>query len=176
MAGSIYKQFVPLANPSRKAGEWNVYDVAWKAPTFNDVYRSVHEYTTKYPNKAVLYSADGYDHFGWAVFIAGGSFPVLPATTDRQFLTDATSMKPVDLPGNPNAQWALGNAAKGYIVYSNSVNSIHLDLAPGTNYKVKWIDPKTGIALPGETEVKGGKNVEIANTKGGEAILWLTRI
>lgn len=147
-----------------------------KAPTFNDVYRSVHEYTTKYPNKAVLYSADGYDHFGWAVFIAGGSFPVLPATTDRQFLTDATSMKPVDLPGNPNAQWALGNAAKGYIVYSNSVNSIHLDLAPGTNYKVKWIDPKTGIALPGETEVKGGKNVEIANTKGGEAILWLTRI
>ena len=36
MAGSIYKQLVPLANPSRKAGEWNVYDVAWKAPVFND--------------------------------------------------------------------------------------------------------------------------------------------
>src|SRR6476469_10289309 len=35
MAGSIYKQLVPLANPSRKAGEWNVYDVAWKAPVFN---------------------------------------------------------------------------------------------------------------------------------------------
>ena len=36
MAGSIYKQFIPLANPSRKAGEWNVYDVAWKAPVFNE--------------------------------------------------------------------------------------------------------------------------------------------
>ena len=36
MAGSIYKQFVPLANPCRKPGEWNVYDVAWKAPVFND--------------------------------------------------------------------------------------------------------------------------------------------
>jgi hypothetical protein len=36
MAGSIYKQFIPLCNPSRKAGEWNVYDVAWKAPVFNE--------------------------------------------------------------------------------------------------------------------------------------------
>jgi hypothetical protein len=36
MAGSIYKQAIPLANPSRKPGEWQVYDVAWTAPTFND--------------------------------------------------------------------------------------------------------------------------------------------
>lgn len=33
-AGSIYKQFVPLANPSRKPGEWQAYDVVWTAPTF----------------------------------------------------------------------------------------------------------------------------------------------
>ena len=35
-AGSIYKQAVPLANPNRKPGEWQTYDVAWTAPTFND--------------------------------------------------------------------------------------------------------------------------------------------
>jgi hypothetical protein len=35
MAGSIYKQSIPLANPMRKPGEWNIYDVAWTAPTFN---------------------------------------------------------------------------------------------------------------------------------------------
>jgi hypothetical protein len=34
-AGSIYKQAIPLANPSRKPGEWQTYDVAWTAPTFN---------------------------------------------------------------------------------------------------------------------------------------------
>lgn len=34
-AGSIYKQFAPLANPMRPPGEWNVYDVAWTAPRFN---------------------------------------------------------------------------------------------------------------------------------------------
>jgi hypothetical protein len=34
-AGSIYKQAIPLANPGRKPGEWQTYDVVWTAPTFN---------------------------------------------------------------------------------------------------------------------------------------------
>lgn len=34
-AGSIYKQAIPLANPGRKPGEWQTYDVIWTAPTFN---------------------------------------------------------------------------------------------------------------------------------------------
>jgi len=36
MAGSIYKQFIPLANPARPPGEWQTYDVIWTAPTFNN--------------------------------------------------------------------------------------------------------------------------------------------
>jgi len=36
MAGSIYKQFIPLANPTRPPGEWQTYDVIWTAPVFND--------------------------------------------------------------------------------------------------------------------------------------------
>ncbi len=36
MVGSLYKQSIPLANPSRKPGEWQTYDVAWTAPRFND--------------------------------------------------------------------------------------------------------------------------------------------
>ncbi len=35
-AGSIYKQSIPLVNPSRKPGEWQTYDVVWTAPTFNN--------------------------------------------------------------------------------------------------------------------------------------------
>jgi Domain of Unknown Function (DUF1080) len=34
MAGAIYKQHVPLVNPGRPPGEWNVYDVVWTAPVF----------------------------------------------------------------------------------------------------------------------------------------------
>lgn len=33
--GSIYKQTVPLANASRKPGEWQTYDVIWTAPRFS---------------------------------------------------------------------------------------------------------------------------------------------
>ena len=36
MVGSLYKQSIPLANPSRKPGEWQSYDVVWTAPRFND--------------------------------------------------------------------------------------------------------------------------------------------
>lgn len=34
MAGSIYKQHIPLANPARRPGEWQTCDVMWLAPTF----------------------------------------------------------------------------------------------------------------------------------------------
>ncbi len=32
--GSMYKQAIPLANPSRKPGEWQNYEVVWTAPRF----------------------------------------------------------------------------------------------------------------------------------------------
>ena len=35
-AGSIYKQHGPLVNAMRKSGEWQVYDVIYNAPHFND--------------------------------------------------------------------------------------------------------------------------------------------
>jgi hypothetical protein len=35
-AGSIYKQFIPLVNASRKPGEWQSYDVVWTAPVFHE--------------------------------------------------------------------------------------------------------------------------------------------
>ena len=34
--GSMYKQSIPLANACKKPGEWQVYDVLWTAPRFND--------------------------------------------------------------------------------------------------------------------------------------------
>lgn len=34
-AGSIYKQYMPLVNASRGPGEWQTYDIIYKAPVFN---------------------------------------------------------------------------------------------------------------------------------------------
>lgn len=34
-AGSLYKQYPPLVNACKPAGEWQTYDVVWRAPRFN---------------------------------------------------------------------------------------------------------------------------------------------
>jgi hypothetical protein len=36
MAGSVYRESIPLVNPAKPAGEWNVYDIAYTAPEFNE--------------------------------------------------------------------------------------------------------------------------------------------
>ena len=34
-AGSIYKQAMPRVNASRAPGQWQAYDILWKAPRFS---------------------------------------------------------------------------------------------------------------------------------------------
>lgn len=46
-----------------------------RATSAEQVYRAVAEYRGRYPGKAVMYSADGYDRYGKAIAEAGGSFP-----------------------------------------------------------------------------------------------------
>jgi hypothetical protein len=36
MAGSIYKQHIPLANPAKRPGEWQTYQIFFKSPVFTD--------------------------------------------------------------------------------------------------------------------------------------------
>jgi hypothetical protein len=33
--GAIYGEFPPLVNSIRKPGDWNTYDILWKAPVFD---------------------------------------------------------------------------------------------------------------------------------------------
>ena len=35
-AGAVYEQYAPLVNASLKPGRWQVYDIVFKAPVFND--------------------------------------------------------------------------------------------------------------------------------------------
>jgi len=146
-----------------------------KKTSFEQVYRAVLEYRKKYPAKAVVYSGDSYDEFGWAVFMAGGSLPVLPKNTNKEFLLSASEMLPVGLPNVSTGQWALGNSKNELIVYSRS-HTIQLDLSKTPNqYLVRWIDSKTGSVTNKEEKVAGGKKIEIKKQEEG-IILWLTRL
>ena len=145
-----------------------------KKTSCEHVYRAVREYKQKYPSKAVMYSGDSYDQFGWAVFMAGGSLPVLPKSTNKEFLASASTMLPVDLSNKVSGQWVLGNNRNEFIVYSLS-NTILLDLTKTTNaFFVCWIDPVDGKLLE-EGKIIGGKKVEFKAPQPGAAILWLSR-
>jgi len=137
-----------------------------KRTSFEQVYRAVSEYREKYPNKAVMYSGDNYDHFGWAVFMAGGSMAVLPELP-KDFLCNASSMKP--LKSNSKDQWILSNG-KEYIVYSNSNTSISLSVA-NKKYKLDWIDPNSGKILATTNGNVDSDTIPV--TQHAPVILWI---
>ncbi len=146
-----------------------------KRSSFVQVYRAVREYRQQYPGKAVMYSADSYDNLGWAAFIGGGSLAAIPVIADPGFLPDASSMLPIDLPGRPAGQWALGNGGKGYIVYCENSGTVSLDLAPGT-FVAKWINPRNGSITKTEPSITGGKKAELNNPQSGPAVLWIKKV
>jgi hypothetical protein len=147
-----------------------------KATSFDQVYRAVSEYRTKYPDKAVIYNADSYDAYGWAVFMGGGSLAVMPVIANPQFTADASSMKTVELNGKPQGQYALGNVEKGYIVYSTSADAIHLNLTNAKgNFVIRWINPKDGKIIKEDGNISGGKEADLKSPQGGAVVMWASR-
>jgi hypothetical protein len=144
--------------------------------SFEQVYRAVREYRQRHPGKAVMFSADPSDDLAWAVFMAGGSLAGIPRITVDGFLMSAASMEPVDLPGSPAGQWALGNARKEFIAYSRSSGSIMLDLdAAAGSLTVYWIDPRNG-SLRGKQKLdQSGTSTELKSPAAGPAVAWVTR-
>ena len=140
-----------------------------KKTSFGQVYRAVKEYRQKYPGKAVIYSGDSYDHLGWAAFIAGGSLPVLPASTDKKFLTAASMMKPIDGIG----KYVL-SSNNGLIAYADE-STIQLDLSNlKGRFKVTYINTNDGTLMQKEMSVEAGKKVTIT-LPSDAAIVWLTK-
>jgi len=83
--------------------------------SFEQVYRAVKEYRDKFPNKAVVYSGDSYPEFGMAVFMAGGSLPVLSKEIDKELLKAAAKMKPV---ASSNKNEYILSDGKNSLVYN----------------------------------------------------------
>lgn len=139
-----------------------------KKTSFEQVYRAVKEYRLKYPSKAVMYTADSWDQYGWAVLMGGGSLPVLPATTDKAFLKAASIMLPVE------GINALANN-NGMIVYAGNEKQIQVDLSKlKGSFKVKYINLQNGQLLADETIVEAGKMISVTVPQHA-GIIWLEK-
>jgi len=146
-----------------------------KKSSFQQVYRAVREYRDKYPKKAVIYSGDSFDAFGWAAFMAGGSLANLPPVIIYPgFFISASGMLPLNS-SNQDGQFLLSNQQNEYIIYFQKPGTIKVDLnkAPGS-FIVRWIDSATGAILQKEEKISGGKFIELEAPKQG-SVAWVTR-
>lgn len=147
-----------------------------KRSSFEQVYRAVSEYRKQYPGKAVMYSGDGFDAFGWAAFMAGGSLCAIPAV-DTNFLKAASGTLPVDTTAGESGCYWLAQQGKNYILYSTGVTaapSLNLTGVQGS-FILRWIDPRSGKAVAREEKLKAGSVVPLKAPQG-QVIAWISKI
>ena len=145
-----------------------------KKTSFEQVYRAVKEYKIQFPSKAVLYSADNYDHMGWATLMAGGSLATLPGFADPEFLKAVQAMAPTDLPDRPAGQYVLAGASNGYVVYLPGSQSVKIDLAKG-GYTVRTINPADGKFEKQQQKLKGGNTFSYTNQSATDRVVWISK-
>jgi hypothetical protein len=141
--------------------------------SFDQVYRAIREVHNRFPEKAVTYSADKYDSFGWAVFMAGGSLPVLPVIQATDFLESASGMSVVKESGK--GQYKLRNDSGESIIYLKKGIRTELDIKKlKGNFLVVKINPVDGSVVEKQEVIKVGKVIPIENPSG-DMVLWLTK-
>ena len=130
---------------------------------FEDVYRAVSEYKTRFPDKAVVYSAQKHPEMCWASLMAGGSCTAIPVT-DETLLRSISSMKPQKM---TNGYVLQGDA--DYLIYRDGGEPSALVLPlGGGRYVLSQIDAKTGTVRQQQT-LKGEVRVD------GKGIFWVHR-
>jgi hypothetical protein len=141
--------------------------------SFDQVYRAVHEYRERFPGKAVTYSAEGFQTLGWAVFMAGGSLPVLPVIQAKGFLESAAGMVTVADPGKKG--YLLANKIGERILYLRKGESRQIDIkAFSGKFRLTQINPTVGSLLV-KPEIKvGGKVISVESTSG-DVVFWLEK-
>ena len=133
---------------------------------FEDVYRAVLEYRSKYPNQAVVYDAQKYPELGWAALMAGGSCPVVPMM-QQSLLERIATMKPVKMSAGGSI-YALGSD-HDLLVYKMDDTPVRLPEWLQASCQVYEIDAKTGAKT---LKTNGPKMNQPWTDKG---IFWFQR-
>ena len=139
--------------------------------TFDEAYKAVNEYRTKFPDKAVTYYTENYPDMAWAVFMAEGSCPVLP-TKDQEFLNAASKMN-VEPVNNANYK-KLVKSGLGIIIFSQSQMDIPVQLESG-KYQLKFIDGKTGEMTVLIKLLNGSQLYDLIVPTGNAGIYWFQK-
>jgi len=146
-----------------------------KKTSFEEVYHAVSEYKNKFPEKAVMYSADGYDSFGWAIFMAGGSLSNIEGF-DQSILTLASTMKPFLPNGSSAKQYGLEDPGKAYVLYNASSDAISLDLTKVSGkFSLKILNSKNGNLLK-EEKITAGSIATINKMTSNNEVLLINKI
>jgi hypothetical protein len=143
--------------------------------SFGQIYRLVSELHARYPDKAIIYSADRNIRYAdWAIFMGGGSLVSIPRIADPGFFRVAAEMQPSVQTVEGVTQYILGKKGKGYIIFSaRPTFSIDLgdDLHP---YKLIWIHPDSGEMIQTEVLLSGGNKIEVKAPFENGAVAWLS--
>lgn len=146
-----------------------------KSSSPDQVYRAVLEYKQRYPGKAVIYSADGYDRHGWAVLMAGGSMPVLKIQ-QADFLQAIATMQPLVAKDSITKQWVLHHPQTGYVIYDLAKDKGTVEsFVEAGNYRVSWVNGLSGVVQPTKQTIKGGKTIVLTKPDRGNWVLWLQK-
>jgi len=141
--------------------------------SFESIYQSVLTYRQQYPEKAVLYSANGYDNNAWAIFMAGGSLSAIPKVTTAHFLSDAAKMKPVL---KNKGAYILANQEIGMIAIPESGKELSLDLTSMKgNYFLRKIEMKTGAIIGKPEKVRGGQLLQLSQKETNSIVVWVSK-
>ncbi|MNK54868.1 hypothetical protein D3C87_738630 [compost metagenome] len=146
-----------------------------KKTSFEEVYHAVSEYKTKFPEKAVIYSGDSYDNFGWAILMAGGSLSNVDHI-DKATLNLIAGTKAFLPAGKNTKQYGLENAGKTYVLYNASTEALSVDLSKTSGkFSLKVLNPKTGKVLK-EEKINGNTVAKITKTGAGDEVIIINKI
>ncbi|MFV0541507.1 MAG: DUF6298 domain-containing protein [Aestuariibaculum sp.] len=124
--------------------------------TEEQVYRAVHEYRKKYPEKAVLYSTNAALRFGWAVLMAGGTLANIPQVEIYSFKTALTQMQPNKHNDYKSDCWSLEDQGESYLFYLKDTKNLIVDLSHYKGeFNMFWIDAEDGT-VQSENVIQGG--------------------
>ncbi len=132
---------------------------------FAEAYKSVYEYTSQYPDKAVTFYVQNYPDLGWAILMAGGSACNVKIQ-DTALLASLSTMRPLD---GPVAK-TLSNENSALLYFTSDGEAQIQHLKPGKHSLFK-VSKDGSISQSGSVKVNSDGTTSLSG-KSNE-IYWI---